>query len=397
MFTIVSCATTVACTGGTNSSTGPGVQGRSAHGHGVVGDTTFNSTNNTNGESAVFGQDLSTSGVFDMGVQGVSIRGYGVRGKSASNVGVRGDSTSSVGVEGTSTNANAVVGNSTNSIGVVGQSASYVGVFGQGVSYGLYGSATTGYGAVGASSNLGVYGVGDNFGLYGITSAGKGIFADSGSGQAVFAQSNSGRPFEGHTNSGLGLYVTNGSGNGGDIAGSYIGVVGRSDTFPLVATNSGGSDLFWIDGNGNVNYTGSLVQHSRVGGSAATTSGTQPATPPVEETGTTRLTFGQANVYLSPSFAHSVNVNRGYQVFLTPGGETHGLYVANKYAGGFVVREMYGGRSNITFDYHVYASSGAPAAAAAPSLSAPHAGLVQPARVPAVAAPRAPTPERPEQ
>jgi hypothetical protein len=238
-----------------------------------------------------------------------------------------------------------------------------------------------------------MYGSGSNFGLYG-TSNGKGIYGITAAGQAVYAQSVTGRAFEGHTNSGLGLYVTNGSGNGGDVAGSYIGIVGRSNTFPLVATDAAGNNLFWIDGNGNLNYTGSLVKHSGVFGSAAATSAVQSATLPVEETGTARLTFGQANVYLSPSVARSVNVNRGYQVFITPGGETRGLYVANKYSGGFTVREMYGGRSNITFDYHVYAASSAPTAATATN-SAPRAMPVQPGAVPAVAAPRAPQVERP--
>jgi hypothetical protein len=59
--------------------------------------------------------------------------------------------------------------------------------------------------------------------------------------------------------------------------------------------------------------------------------------------------------------SHSIDPRFGYQVFLTPDGDTRGLYVANKYTGGFTVREVQGGRGNFNFDYHVYARSAQPA------------------------------------
>lgn len=374
IIAVVSCSSTAACTGGSNASTGPGVQGTSKGGHGVLAATTFNSTNNTNGESAVLGQDLSTSGIFDMGIQGTSVRGYGVRGKSTSNAGVRGDSTSGYGVQATSASSNAVFGLSTNSIGVAGQSTNYLGVYGIGPTYGVYGSGTTGYGAVGVSSNVGVYGSGTNYGVYGTAGNGKGVFGSSGSGQAVFAQSSTGRAFEGHTSSGLGLYITNGSGNGGDIAGSYAGLIARSDTFPLVLTTSTGANLFYVDGAGNVFYHGQLGHFANIGGATVVTSYTQSTAPAMEETGTARLVFGQATVPLSASFARTADLRRGYQVFLTPGGDTRGLYVAAKYAGGFTVREVASGRGTLYFDYHVYAS--------APTTLAPQAVTAPPRAVP---------------
>jgi hypothetical protein len=42
-------------------------------------------------------------------------------------------------------------------------------------------------------------------------------------------------------------------------------------------------------------------------------------------------------------------------VFLTPNGDCKGLYVASKTAGGFEVRELGGGTSNISFDYRIVA------------------------------------------
>jgi hypothetical protein len=40
-------------------------------------------------------------------------------------------------------------------------------------------------------------------------------------------------------------------------------------------------------------------------------------------------------------------------VFLTPGGDSDGLYVSNKTAQGFDVHEQHGGHSSISFDYRI--------------------------------------------
>jgi hypothetical protein len=45
-----------------------------------------------------------------------------------------------------------------------------------------------------------------------------------------------------------------------------------------------------------------------------------------------------------------------YHVFITPDGDTRGLYVATKTAEGFIVRETQGGRGTLSFDYRIVAS-----------------------------------------
>lgn len=42
-------------------------------------------------------------------------------------------------------------------------------------------------------------------------------------------------------------------------------------------------------------------------------------------------------------------------MFLTPNGDCKGLYVSNKTANGFEVRELGGGRASIAFDYRIMA------------------------------------------
>ena len=64
---------------------------------------------------------------------------------------------------------------------------------------------------------------------------------------------------------------------------------------------------------------------------------------------------GVVHVQLDPTFGQTVNTGVEYHVFLTPGGDSEGLYVSNKTATGFDVHEQHGGHSNIAFDYRIMA------------------------------------------
>jgi hypothetical protein len=58
---------------------------------------------------------------------------------------------------------------------------------------------------------------------------------------------------------------------------------------------------------------------------------------------------------LEPQFAKTVNGQAGYHVFLTPEGDCDGLYIANKTATSFEVRELKSGTSSVAFDYRIVA------------------------------------------
>ncbi len=60
---------------------------------------------------------------------------------------------------------------------------------------------------------------------------------------------------------------------------------------------------------------------------------------------------------LDPTFAASIDGRQSYRVFVTPDGDTNGLYVAAKTATGFIVREIHGGRSTLAFDYRIVATA----------------------------------------
>jgi hypothetical protein len=255
--------------------------------------------------------------------------------------------------------------------------------------YGNYATSTASIGSVGLSSQyIGLYGSGPGDGVYGFSSASSGVFGSTSSGTAVYASSSTGFGLQVHTSGHVGAYITNGNGNGADIAGSYLGVIARgpSNGFPLVVTDSAGNNLMWVTGGGDLHYVGGLFHGLRTSGGIINTFTPASSRPAIEDTGTARLVYGQAIVRLDQTFASTIDTRRPYQVFLTPGGDTRGLYVAQKTPSGFVVREVQGGRGTFEFDYHIYATA-IGGAAQHMAIAQPNAPIVHTAPVPAVLQP----------
>jgi hypothetical protein len=71
-----------------------------------------------------------------------------------------------------------------------------------------------------------------------------------------------------------------------------------------------------------------------------------------EDFGAARLKRGRAVVKLDADFAKTIRTG-DYCVFLTPEGDCGGLYIKSKRGGGFEVRELQGGTSNVAFSYRI--------------------------------------------
>jgi hypothetical protein len=155
------------------------------------------------------------------------------------------------------------------------------------------------------------------------------------------------------------LYVTApGKGaDGSDISGTYIGVIGRGGSFPLVLTDPSGNDLMYVDVSGDIFYKGSLNQFdvTRQGQHVAAYT-PQATSRTIEDVGSGRLVNGEAAVALDRTFAQSIDPRAPYHVFITPNGDTRGLFVAAKTGAGFIVRETQNGHGTLSFDYRVIAS-----------------------------------------
>jgi len=73
----------------------------------------------------------------------------------------------------------------------------------------------------------------------------------------------------------------------------------------------------------------------------------------MEDFGSGQLRQGVAQVTIDAAFAETVTADSSYHVFLTPNGDSKGLYVIAKTPTTFEVRESGGGTSSLSFDYRI--------------------------------------------
>jgi hypothetical protein len=111
------------------------------------------------------------------------------------------------------------------------------------------------------------------------------------------------------------------------------------------------ADLFC---SGVIMGGGALQVRHHSNGQHVLTYASESATAAIEDVGTARMSAGIANVQIDPAFA-SVMDHKWYYVFLTPLGETRGLYVSTKTPSAFQARENEGGRSRVEFNYRIVA------------------------------------------
>jgi hypothetical protein len=256
------------------------------------------------------------------------------------------------------------LGNATATFPIVGEAPS-------GSSYGVFGDSAT-------DADFQSAIIGEELGTTTRTIGVEGYTA-SPSGAGTLGQSVSGSVL------GSGFTLLTGLWGDTGVAGNE-GILGTADDgLPLVAQNNSPSgyptlDLFAFD---NTNAGGLLFSATSFGfggscvidvGGTLTCTGAKNAAVPVdggarkvalsaieapenwfEDAGSGHLSSGEAVINLEPIFGQTVNTGIDYHVFLTPNGDCKGLYVAQKSATSFVVRELGGGTSSIAFDYRIMA------------------------------------------
>jgi hypothetical protein len=212
-------------------------------------------------------------------------------------------------------------GSTTRTIGVEGYSAS-----GEGI--GVYGQKE-----FGSNTGADAFGNAGVWGDTGVTGA-WGSLGTADDGNAMFALNNS------VTYSTMVINNEEGS---------------SSSAFILdVSSGYGGFCNFWADGSLHCN--GALSdQVPTKNGKDVSLYAVQSTENWFEDFGSGQLGRGSATISLEPTFAQTVNTGMDYHVFLTPNGDCKGLYVSNKTAAGFEVRELGGGTSNVAFDYRIVA------------------------------------------
>jgi hypothetical protein len=144
--------------------------------------------------------------------------------------------------------------------------------------------------------------------------------------------------------------------------------VRSNDYVNIYLDNDGGGSggYFWVYGNpttkycyiqgssGNLFCTGTKSSVTQIGDEQRAMYALESPEVWFEDFGSGSLVNGSASVALDSLFAATVNLD-DYHVFITPLGDCNGLYVTNKTATGFEVRELGGGTANIAFDYRIVA------------------------------------------
>jgi hypothetical protein len=228
-----------------------------------------------------------------------------VAGANAAGIGVSGDSEVGTGVAGGSDSGNGVFGVSARRNGVEGQSSSSM-------ASGVYGENDGGgFGTAGRSSG-------------GVTSAG--VLGDNtGFGAGVLGISASGY---------AGVFLGTPAGGATPATAGGLRVVGNID-------KSGGDFCEALP-----HPDGSLRRmYAQMGADSW-----------CEDVGRVQMKSGTSRVELDPDFVAVLGIaGDGYHVFLTPEGDSNGLFVSRRTPTEFEVREQGGGDSDLMFSYRVMA------------------------------------------
>ena len=340
----ITCNNATECVLRTNAGTGLAIEGVGTQNSGIVGQTTaFNPRTSFAG---VTGSDLATPNP---------------SGTPLTNAGVLGTTSTGIGVWAKAGPGTAMVANANGGDGLFGTTQSNLanvssaGVFGE---------------DVGNTSQA--------MGVLGFSGTGIGVQADQFERGRFLNAAFLGLTFSSGITTEFPAAPPGGLFNS-DIGEGVVAEAQGHNAEALAAANFGGGPLFRayaastekldLDNAGNMVIAGTLTQNGSPhdtmptsGGSRVVMYGSMQAVATVEDVGEAQLSGGQAYVRIDPRFAGTMDLTRSYLVFLTPQGDTPGLYVTQKSAAGFLVRE-HGARSSIVFDYRIvaqpYVSQGA--------------------------------------
>jgi hypothetical protein len=320
--------------------------------------------NGATDEYAINGYATGTAGVAVYGENNTS-GGTGIIGAATGGQGTVGLNVSGAG--------DGVFGNSSN-VGVRGY-----GAHGAILESGLDG----GYGAIAwnttaaGTNRTGLLAIGQDLGPISFPSTGAILYGDSGA--IGFGDNTAGTGLIGVGNGGLTAYTV---GSGVSGTGSTVGVYGYADetgvnnpdgTFSAAggyfANNYSGfaAVAVWADpadgtdndqnfkivGTGNVSTIVKDVNETPVIMYA-------PEAPEslFQDYGVGELTNGTARIQLDPTLTKNIRVdaNHPIKVFVQLEGDCNGVYVTDKSANGFTVKELQNGRSNVNFSWSIVAT-----------------------------------------
>lgn len=323
--------------------------------------TTVASVTTGAGQVAVSGLAKSTSS------NGVGVAGIG---EASGGAGVGGASPN-LGVYGIS-NGGSAQGEGSGKAGVWGDAggssgAGYYGVLGTAdansaggfYNNGAYPTLVAKNNAASATNVIAIEGQSSNVGVYGNTSGASGLTAGSGIGVWGDAGGTANDAYYGILGTAnenfAGVFINNSSTTQTLFAQNNAESSSTATVFETYSFPFGGSCT--INVSGVMACNGGFTNEVDVDGGARKVALHSVQSPEIwfEDFGSGTLNNGAATVTLEPTFAQTVNTGTEYHVFLTPNGDSKGLYVSQKTPTSFEVREQGSGTSNIAFDYRIVA------------------------------------------
>ena len=272
---------------------------------------------------------------------------------NGSGAGVEGVGSSGNGVVALSTNGSATFSMSANADGVQAYSNNNDGTNSGTKNNSSFGTGRSGLWAHDDSTDGGHL----NVGVAGSSTNGIGVSGSSAGFVGVNAIG--GGPIDGGTNDVPAFSVVGGTGNPGFL---MLVCTNPADN---PCTGDSGSRVFTLDSGGDIMIPGLIKTGGFCnGGCLGVRNGVShrvisyapsQAVPSIDDFGEAQLVSGRAVVRLSADFANVVDLRANYIVFITPEGDSRGLYVTEKTRTGFTVRENEGGRSTLAFSYRIVA------------------------------------------
>ncbi|HEY7994779.1 MAG TPA: hypothetical protein VID24_11250 [Candidatus Eremiobacteraceae bacterium] len=140
---------------------------------------------------------------------------------------------------------------------------------------------------------------------------------------------------------------------------------GNASGFPIADVDDVHGKIFYFTSTGDLHLKGNIFTSGSCStgclpirnaeGKAMTAYTARQPLPTIEDVGESQLVAGVARVAIDPQFAATIDSRQPYLVFITPDGQSKGLYVSAKARQSFEVRENLGGRSTLIFDYRIVA------------------------------------------
>ncbi len=222
---------------------------------------------------------------------------------------------------------------------------------------GVLGDGGQGTGVVAIAGSRGVCCLAPGFpiGLYAMGNSDTGLGSTQADAEFVEAQD--------ETTDGIFAYNSDGPGQNGADDGRVVRILAGNTNLDLLRGHGTNPlNTFELDNDTNFTVSGTVtvvggfrIHGKNANGQTVETYGSRSTVPDIEDFGEAQLSNGSGYVRIDASLSNAIDNRSNYLVFITPEGDSNGLFVTAKTGAGFTVRENAGGHHSLAFSYRIVA------------------------------------------